>query len=105
MSGSGSGGYFIPPYRRSEDLICSKIDIDTVLVEPREVVAQLTVKDILAVKLVDDMLLAYYGKEIVGTIEIPEQSILVKCIKGGTTYIATIISIEGAICKVKITPL
>ena len=105
MSGSGSGGYYIPPYRRSEDLVCSKINIDTVLVDPRGIIDNLTVGDILIVKLVDEMLFAYYGEEIVGAIEIPEQNVLVRCIKSGTVYIATILSIEGKICKVKITPL
>ena len=66
MSGSGSGGYYIPPYRRSEDLVCSKINIDTVLVDPRGIIGNLTVGDILAVRLVDNMLLVYYGAELVG---------------------------------------
>ena len=105
MSGSGSGGYYIPPYRRSEDPVCSKINIDTVLVDPQGVIDNLAVGDILAVKLVDDMLLACYGTEIEGAIEIPEQSVLIRCIKSGTVYMATILSIEGKICKVKITPL
>lgn len=105
MSGSGSGGYYIPLYRKSEDLSCSKINIDTVLIDPRDIIGKLTVGDILAVKLVDGMLLTYYGDEIVGTIEIPEQKVLVRCIKSGTVYIATILSIVGEKCKVKITPL
>lgn len=105
MSGSGSGGYYIPPYRRSEDLVCSKINIDTVLVEPKDIIGKLTVGDVLAVRIFDDMLLAYYGEKIVGAIEIPEQQVLVRCIKSGTVYIATILSIVGEICKVKITPL
>ena len=105
MSGSGSGGYFIPPFRKSEDLICSKINIDTVLVDPRAIIGNLHVDDILSVKFVDDMLLAYYGEVIVGAIEIPEKNVLIRCIKSGTVYIATILSIEGKICKVKITPL
>lgn len=105
MSGSGSGGYYIPLYRKSEDVSCSKINIDTVLIDPRDIIGKLTVGDILAVKLVDGMLLAYYGDEIVGTIEIPEQNVLVRCIKSGTVYIAAILSIVGEKCKVKITPL
>lgn len=105
MSGSGSGGYFIPPFRKSEDLACSKINIDTTLVDPQGIIGNLHVGDILVVRLVDDMLLTYYGEEIVGTIEILEQDVLVRCIKSGTVYIATILSIEGEICKVKITPL
>ena len=105
MSGSGSGGYFIPPFRKSEDLICSKINIDTVLVDPQDIIGNLHVDDILSVKFVDDMLLAYYGEVIVGAIEIPEKNILIRCIKSGTVYIATILSIVGEKCKVKITPL
>ena len=53
----------------------------------------------------DDMLLAYYGEVIVGAIEIPEKNVLIRCIKSGTVYIATILSIVGEKCKVKITPL
>lgn len=105
MSGSGSGGYFIPPFRKSEDLICSKINIDTVLVDPQDIIGNLHVDDILSVKFVDDMLLAYYGEVIVGAIEIPEKNVLIRCIKSGTVYIATILSIVGEKCKVKITPL
>ena len=105
MSGSGSGGYYIPLYRKSEDLSCSKINIDTVLVDPQDIIGKLSVGDILVVRLEDDMLLTYYGEEIVGTIEILEQNVLVRCIKSGTVYIATILSIVGENCKVKITPL
>ena len=105
MSGSGSGGYYIPLHRKSEDLSCSKINIDTVLVDPQDIIGKLSVGDILVVRLEDDMLLTYYGEEIVGTIEILEQNVLVRCIKSGTVYIATILSIVGEKCKVKITPL
>ena len=105
MSGSGSGGHYIPLYRKSEDLSSSKINIDTVLVDPQDIIGKLSVGDILVVRLEDDMLLTYYGEEIVGTIEILEQNVLVRCIKSGTVYIATILSIVGEKCKVKITPL
>ena len=71
----------------------------------RDVLEKLSIGNELTIATSDGQLplVALDKKErIAGSIVLPEQTALLKCIKGGTSYIAKVVSLEGGSCIVDI---
>lgn len=100
--GSGGGGR-----STGSPFSCEDFEATVMLTSAKpEVLEKLSVDDRLSVSASDGKLpLVALDKKrrIAGSIVLPEQAALLKCIKGGTHYIARVTSLEGGSCIVDIS--
>lgn len=103
MSGGGDGGIYIPPARKKTALSCEMLEVETTLTKPEEEqLVTLAVGQILTVHVQERRVYVMFGDQIVGDVEAPENNRIIECVEAGTFYVAEILELTGAICKVKI---
>ncbi|AZA57710.1 MULTISPECIES: hypothetical protein [Chryseobacterium] len=101
MSGSNNGPY-VPPQGSKFDCKTSQIKTNISSIDLL-ILANLRVGEILEVQVVDKKILIYNANgEFVGVIIHPNTLDLMKCIKDGNEYKATIIGIQAPQCTILI---
>lgn len=103
MSGGGDSGIYVPPIRRRNSVSCEMLVVETVLMQPDErLLVTLHVGQVLTVHVMEESVYVMFGDQIIGYVEVPENSKIIECMTSGTFYVAEILELEGTICKVKI---
>lgn len=106
MGGGGSRSSYSRRITVSTDDNCDKIHFITDLQNIQPSITNYNVDDILEVKLdVVDRVYVEGNSGICGYITAMSASQLIKCIKKGKQFIATIINISNSACRVDVTPL
>ncbi|AKG69170.1 Uncharacterised protein [Serratia fonticola] len=107
MSGSGGGSYGGQFGQADFEVSCEKLRIDTQLSSPvPQVVAQLTVGDILGIAQINSqgsqLTVAIYNGMQVGGLASPYIQRLRYCMNSGTTYVARVTAINGGQVRVSV---
>ena len=106
MGGGGSRSSYSRRITVNTDDNCDKIHFITDLQNIQPSITNYNVDDILEVKLdVVDRVYVEGNSGICGYITAMSASQLIKCVKKGKQFIATIINISDSACRVDVTPL
>jgi hypothetical protein len=101
MSGGGEG----PSISMNDCVSCENLVISTLVSSPVKAVLDLiTIGAILTVSPASTFgpIDVYYEDKRLGSIITKEEIQLLNCINGGTKYEAKVLTIDGAICRIKI---
>lgn len=104
--GGGGGGFVTGP---NEHVDCKAIVEETILNSPvAEVLAKLNVSSVLSVEIVEtkgrpSLVARASSGEVAGAITSENLRDLIRCIREGHSYRATVTELDGGLCRVEVT--